>query len=55
MNIKMICRITALAVLISAGFMLVPLFIAVGVGMHFVLKGFCEGKGKHEYCQYANG
>lgn len=29
MNIKMICRITALAVLISAGFMLVPLFIAV--------------------------
>ena len=29
MNIKMICRNTALAVLISAGFMLVPLFIAV--------------------------
>ena len=32
MNIKMICRITALAVLISAAFMLVPLFIAVADG-----------------------
>ena len=28
---------------------------AVGVGMHFQQKGSFEGKGKHEYCQYANG
>ncbi|MBO5253825.1 MAG: TrkH family potassium uptake protein [Clostridia bacterium] len=32
MNIKMICRITALAVLISAAFMFAPLFIAVADG-----------------------
>ncbi len=32
MNIKMICRITAMAVLIAAAFMLVPLFLAVADG-----------------------
>ncbi len=32
MNIKVICRITALTVIITAGFMLVPLFLAVWDG-----------------------